>query len=90
MPQAAAQMPFVTQPPMPIGLTGSPSQPVGPVYTVQVAPPPAPLVINEDDVKLVHEMFPNLDVDVIRTILENERGNKDRAINNLLQMTSDS
>lgn len=49
-----------------------------------------PLVISEEDVKQVSEMFPNVEIDVIKAIMETQRGNKDRTINSLLQMTSDT
>ena len=46
-------------------------------------------MISSDDLKQLQEMFPSVDVDVIKTILENERGNKDRAVNALLQVAVD-
>ncbi|RWS27686.1 toll-interacting protein B-like protein [Leptotrombidium deliense] len=46
--------------------------------------------VSDDDVKQLHEMFPSVDVDVIRTLLESNRGNKERSINALLQVTSEA
>lgn len=68
-----------------------------PVYVQPGVPPTAQhlqqqqqVVINEEDVKQVQEMFPNIEIDVIKAIMETERGNKDRTINSLLQLTNDS
>lgn len=48
---------------------------------------PAP-VIKEEDVKSLQEMFPKIEVEVIKSVLTSERGNLDRAINNLLELNS--
>lgn len=69
-----------------------------PIYVQPGVPPTAQhhqqqqqqVVINEEDVKQVQEMFPNIEIDVIKAIMETERGNKDRTINSLLQLTNDS
>lgn len=55
---------------------------------VQQQPPPAP--ITESDVKQVHEMFPDMDAEVVKGVLETHRGNKDAAVNALLSMTADA
>lgn len=58
----------------------------GPAQAVQE--PEAVIVITEEDVNELHGMFQTVDADVIRCILEEKRGNKDAAVNAILEMTA--
>lgn len=98
----AGLLDLVPMGPPPIGIAGSGVGP-GPIHVnpAQLPPPQqepvigqtpqlVPIVIPDEDVKMLQDMFPSLDAEVLRVILENERGNKDRAINSLLQMTNET
>lgn len=51
-------------------------------------PPPLPVELREEDVQKLIEMFPKIEIDLIKSILINERGNLERAITNLLELNS--
>lgn len=54
---------------------------------IQQPPPPAQPLTDEDVANLM-EMFPSVDKDVIKSIGEANRGNKEATINSLLQLTN--
>ncbi|PIC51640.1 hypothetical protein B9Z55_002071 [Caenorhabditis nigoni] len=50
---------------------------------------PAPLLeITEEDTKEIQEMFPTVDKEVIKCILEERRGDKESAVSAILEMTA--
>ncbi|GMR53071.1 hypothetical protein PMAYCL1PPCAC_23266, partial [Pristionchus mayeri] len=68
---------------------GGPTYPDGsPVHQPSDAPGAVPgPVFSDDDVKAVKELFPDIDEEVVRAILEEKRGDQDATVSALLEMT---
>ncbi|XP_065159862.1 toll-interacting protein-like [Atheta coriaria] len=83
MPQAqsyAYPQPVMMVPSVGAGATPMPVYPAGPVHQ------PVP-VLSENELKMIEEMFPAIDKEVIKSVFEANQGNKDGTINSLLQMS---
>ena len=68
------------QVPQPVSQTGASEPMQGPVTGAPV--------VREEDVKQLKEMFPSLEEEVVRSVLEASHGQVNSAVNSLLQMTA--
>ena len=50
---------------------------------------PARPPVTDEDVRQVKELFPTVDNEVVKSVLEATGGNKDQAVTNLLSMTTE-
>lgn len=47
------------------------------------------ILFTDEELNELHVMFPSVEVDVIKCILEEKRGNKDATVTALLEMTAE-
>lgn len=92
---AGMQQPSIVGSTMPVYLAGGQQYPPGGLIVTQQMPrqpqqlPPQPLpTFNEADFAIITEMFPNMEKDVVKSVYEVNRFNKDVTINSLLQLSS--
>lgn len=59
-----------------------------PMNQVAESQPQSPPPISEEHVNTLREMFPNIEIDLIKSILINANGDLEQAITNLLELNS--
>ncbi|XP_022120383.2 toll-interacting protein [Pieris rapae] len=83
--------PVLVVPSTGMGYATMPMYPAGTPHTYpQQQPqqqPQQPQPITEEELAQIYEMFPSIDKDVIKSVTEVNRGNKEATINSLLQMS---
>ena len=67
-----------------------PAVPAGANPTVQQQQQPPAQPVTDEDVAVVKDMFPDVEVEVIKSVLDVNQGDKDATINNLLSMQPSS
>ncbi|XP_045481026.1 toll-interacting protein-like [Harmonia axyridis] len=70
-------------------LLGEPTPAPLRVYTAPTPQVPVIPVLSESELKQIEEMFPSIDKEVIKSVFEANRGNKEGTVNSLLQMSVD-
>lgn len=93
-------MSFTTQPAYPVQYPAGANAMIVPNvatgHPVFVAPqqapvpqqPPQPVELSEIDIQQISEMFPNIDKEVIKSVGEANRGNREATVNSLLSMVN--
>lgn len=85
--QPVVFVPNVSGRALPVYVQPQPMMPQPMVQPQMIQPPPAQ-PLTDDDIANLMEMFPSVDKDVIKSIGEANRGNKEATINSLLQLTN--
>ncbi|KAJ0172551.1 hypothetical protein K1T71_011690 [Dendrolimus kikuchii] len=83
----AAFPPVLVVPSTGMGYAAMPVYSAPPPAAPHMPPPPQQAPITPDQLQQIEEMFPSMDKEVIKSVLEANRGNKDATINSLLQMS---
>lgn len=90
-PQPVVFVPNVSGRALPVYIQPQPQQQMIQQQLIQpqmIQQPPPVQPMTEEDVSNLMEMFPSVDKEVIKSIGEANRGNKEATINSLLQLTN--